>query len=60
MIRTSKVGRKGGSVNVTIPMAIADLFKIKEGDIIKWTGIIGEGSPTLCIEKEELNTESMG
>ncbi|WP_279845453.1 AbrB/MazE/SpoVT family DNA-binding domain-containing protein [Methanobacterium formicicum] len=52
MIRTSKVGRKGGSVNVTIPQAIADLFEIKEGDVIKWTGIVGDGTPTLCVEKE--------
>lgn len=52
MIRTSKVGKKGGSVNVTIPQAIADLFGIKEGDVIRWIGIVGEGTPTLCVEKE--------
>lgn len=53
MIRTSKVGKRGGSINATIPLAIADLFNIKEGDVLKWTGIVGEGLPTLCVEKQD-------
>lgn len=57
MIRTSKVGKRGGSINATIPLAIADLFDIKEGDVLKWVGIVGEGTPTLTIEKEKESSE---
>jgi len=29
------------------------LFDIKEGDVLKWVGIVGEGTPSLIVEKEE-------
>ncbi len=53
MIRTSKVGKWGGSINATIPLVIVELFDIKEGDVLKWVGIVGEGTPSLIVEKEE-------
>lgn len=53
LIKTSKVGKRGGSLNVVIPSAIADLFEINEGITVKWIATVGEGTPSLVVEKEE-------
>ena len=53
MIKKTKAGRRGGSINVVIPSAIADLFDITEGSTIKWIAEFGDGSRKLCVETEE-------